>query len=82
MLSSGCATIEARVVHDRRRVAVFLEPLRVADFLERVHRAGLHVVLDPSVWPTSCATTKRSNSPIKSSGSGNFAARGSSGPPA
>src|SRR6266540_477571 len=38
--------IEARVVHDRWRVAVFFEPFRVADFLERVHRTALHVVLE------------------------------------
>ena len=34
----------------------------------------------PSVWPTSCATTYSSSRPIRSSGSGSFCARGSSGP--
>ena len=33
----------------------------------------------PSVWPTSCAATKASSSPISSSGSGSVRARGSSG---
>ena len=34
----------------------------------------------PSVCPTSCATTYCISSPIRSSGSGSFCARGSSGP--
>ena len=35
---------------------------------------------NPSVCPTSCATTYSNRRPISSSGSGSFCARGSSGP--
>ena len=38
--------VEARVVHDRRRVAHLVDPFLVADLFEGVHRAGLHVVLE------------------------------------
>ena len=38
--------VEARVVHDRRRVAHLVDPVLVADLLERIHGAGLHVVLE------------------------------------
>ena len=38
--------VEARVVHQRRRVAHLLDPLLVADLLGGIHRARLHVVLE------------------------------------
>ena len=38
--------VEARVVHQRRRVAHLLEPLAVAQLRGGIHRAGLHVVLE------------------------------------
>ena len=38
--------VEARVVHQRRRVAHRLQPLGIAELLDRIQRARLHVVLE------------------------------------
>ena len=43
--------VEARVVHERRRVAVLLDPPLVAYLRDRVHRARLHVVLKTERMP-------------------------------
>src|SRR5262252_5498562 len=39
--------IETRIIHDRRRVTVLAQEVLVADLLEGVDRARLHVVLEP-----------------------------------
>ena len=43
--------VEARVVHQRWRVAHRLEPLAVADFFGRIGRARFHVVLEAERVP-------------------------------
>ena len=60
-------------------------PMVWTKFLSRTLSAGyielaFMLCWKPSVWPTSCATTYSSSRPIRSSGSGSFWARGSSGP--